>query len=59
MMHLATTNDSPQPALRPFCMKCNWRKGGPDSWNGFACKCGETEQPIKRVEDTDAPDPGE
>jgi len=24
----------------PFCRVCSWRKGGPDSWNGSACKCG-------------------
>ena len=33
-------------SLRPFCFTCGWRKGGPDSWNGFACKCGVTEPPI-------------
>jgi len=29
-----------QLSLRPFCYVCNWRKGGLDSWNGHACKCG-------------------
>jgi hypothetical protein len=24
----------------PFCRVCSWRKGGVDSWNGRACKCG-------------------
>lgn len=31
-----------QTALHPMCPKCGWRKGGRDSWNGAACKCGET-----------------
>lgn len=26
----------------PMCRDCNWRKGGVDSWDGFACKCGHT-----------------
>jgi hypothetical protein len=26
--------------LRPYCNDCGWRKGGRDSWNGVACKCG-------------------
>jgi hypothetical protein len=30
-----------QLSLRPFCYVCNWRKGGIDSWNGSACKCGK------------------
>ena len=33
--------------LRPYCQACGWRKGGPDSWNGAACKCGHTEPPIR------------
>jgi hypothetical protein len=32
--------------LRPFCQVCNWRKGGPDSWDGRACKCGLTKPPM-------------
>jgi hypothetical protein len=24
----------------PICLKCCWRKGGVDSWDGKACKCG-------------------
>jgi hypothetical protein len=35
--------------LRPFCRACGWRKGGPDSWNGKACKCGHSEPPMERV----------
>ena len=27
-------------SLTPFCNDCGWRKGGLDSWNGRACKCG-------------------
>ena len=30
----------------PFCKKCGWRKGGVDSWNGHACKCGLSERPL-------------
>lgn len=36
-------------SLHPYCVKCGWRKGGPDSWNGVACKCGHSEPPIKWV----------
>ena len=32
--------------LHPYCRECGWRKGGLDSWNGKACKCGFYEQPI-------------
>jgi hypothetical protein len=27
-------------SLTPMCNICGWRKGGLDSWNGRACKCG-------------------
>ena len=37
--------------LRPLCEKCGWAKGGLDSWNGHACKCGEYAPPIQLVED--------
>jgi len=47
---IAGDNPNPQP-LRPFCQACGWRKGGPDSWDGVACKCKFTEPPIERVED--------
>lgn len=40
-------NDNPQP-LRPYCQRCGWRKGGPDSWDGARCKCGHSEPPIRR-----------
>lgn len=40
---------SKQP-LRPFCQRCGWRKGGPDSWNGVTCKCRHNEQPIENVD---------
>lgn len=33
-------------ALHPFCKVCGWRKGGSDSWDGKACKCGLYEKPI-------------
>lgn len=26
--------------LHEFCVVCGWRKGGLDSWDGRACKCG-------------------
>lgn len=26
--------------FHPYCKACGWRKGGADSWNGSACKCG-------------------
>jgi len=32
--------------LHPFCNECGWRKGGRDSWNGRACKCGFYEPPF-------------
>lgn len=36
---------APSTALRPFCQICGWRKGGRDSWDGKACKCGLSAQP--------------
>ena len=48
-LSIAINNDLPIQPLRPFCMACNWRKGGPDSWNGFACKCGFSEPPLKKI----------
>lgn len=36
-------------ALHPFCMKCGWRKGGVDSWNGNRCKCGHAELPMREL----------
>lgn len=32
-----------EKALHPYCKDCGWRKGGPDSWDGKACKCGHSE----------------
>jgi len=29
-------------SLTPMCNTCGWRKGGLDSWNGRACKCGNS-----------------
>jgi hypothetical protein len=29
-----------------MCQICGWRKGGPDSFTGFACKCGLTAPPL-------------
>ena len=34
--------------LHPMCSACGWRKGGADSWNGKACKCGRWEPPLVR-----------
>lgn len=33
--------------LHPYCQACGWRKGGPDSWDGKACKCGHREPSIE------------
>ena len=33
---------------RPMCRKCGWAMGGPDSWNGKACKCGKAAPPMIR-----------
>ena len=33
--------------LHPYCNTCGWRKGGRDSWNGVACKCGHTANPMQ------------
>jgi len=33
--------------LHPFCNVCGWRKGGVDSWNGRACRCGHSEPAMK------------
>lgn len=41
-------NCETQRPLHPYCNACGWRKGGPDSWNGQACKCGHFEPAIKR-----------
>lgn len=43
------TRPSPKPpepkkiyrALHIFCWVCGWRQGGPDSFDGAACKCGK------------------
>jgi hypothetical protein len=37
----------PNSKLHPFCRKCGWRKGGIDSWDGKACKCGHSEPPYQ------------
>ncbi len=31
----------------PWCRVCGWAKGGQDSWDGYACKCGHTSLPFK------------
>lgn len=33
--------------LHPWCDRCGWRKGGVDSWNGRACKCGQSLPPLQ------------
>lgn len=38
-----------QLSLRPFCYDCNWRKGGVDSWNGAACKCGHQARTFREL----------
>lgn len=47
-MFIAASTETPRQ-FRPFCKDCGWRKGGVDSWDGKACKCGHTELPIERV----------
>jgi hypothetical protein len=37
--------------LHPYCNACGWRKGGVDSWNGRACKCGHSEPAIRLIDD--------
>lgn len=39
-------NNKTGSVLRPFCTVCGWRKGGTDSWDGVACKCGKTAGPL-------------
>ncbi len=50
MKYDLTDLDHLLPPLRPWCPACGWRKGGPDSWDGEACKCGHTEPPIRHSE---------
>jgi len=33
--------------LHVFCMNCGYRQGGPDSWDGQTCKCGERSEPLR------------
>lgn len=35
-------HDRPLKPLHSYCQDCGWRKGGPDSWDGLACKCGHS-----------------
>lgn len=37
-------------AKHPYCQTCGWRKGGPDSWNGRACKCGDYAPPMRPLD---------
>lgn len=37
--------------LHPFCNKCGWRKGGVDSWDGRACKCGHSAPAMTLITD--------
>lgn len=37
--------------LRPYCQACGWRKGGADSWDGRACKCGEQSPSLSAIAD--------
>lgn len=45
-LHSESLRDDCRVALQrfveftPFCRRCGWRKGGVDSWDGAACKCG-------------------
>lgn len=53
-LKLATTELNPRQ-FRPFCKECGWRKGGPDSWNGVTCKCGETEPVLTSADEIPPP----
>lgn len=33
----------------PMCNVCGWRKGGLDSWNGRACRCGHTSPTFRAI----------
>lgn len=48
-MQIASDNPDPK-RVAPYCKVCGWRKGGVDSWNGKACKCGHSEPPIQPIE---------
>lgn len=37
--------------LHPFCNTCGWRKGGLDSWDGKACKCGHSAPPMDETDE--------
>jgi hypothetical protein len=52
-MMMTETKTYTSGPLFPYCQKCGWRKGGKDSWNGYACKCGHTAIPMK--DDAKAP----
>lgn len=56
-MRLASDNPDPKP-FHPFCKVCGWRKGGRDSWDGKACKCGHYEPSIEPIPDPVPPGHG-
>jgi hypothetical protein len=43
---MSTESKQEPKRLHPWCKTCGWRKGGVDSWNGRACKCGHSEPPL-------------
>jgi len=45
--------------VHPFCKACGWRKGGVDSWDGQACKCGLSEPAMPYVAYSGAPHDGD
>lgn len=48
-MNLFAGMTDKQLELHPFCNTCGWRKGGLDSWNGNACKCGYFEPTFREL----------
>lgn len=47
---MSNITHTPEPKqLHPFCNICGWRKGGVDSWNGTACKCGHSAQAMPGI----------
>lgn len=45
---MARSASSARATLYPFCSICGWRRGGQDSWDGKACKCGLSSEPIRQ-----------
>jgi hypothetical protein len=48
LVQIAASTPTPKQ-VSPYCKICGWRKGGVDSWNGRACKCGHSEPIIQPI----------